>query len=42
MLKPAGLEKSQGMITADYAKDATDPRWKDNPGMKEWHAFFAK
>ncbi|MGA2795763.1 MAG: ABC transporter substrate-binding protein, partial [Roseiarcus sp.] len=26
-LKPAGLDKSKGLITAGYLKDATDPRW---------------
>jgi branched-chain amino acid transport system substrate-binding protein len=42
VLKPAGLEKSKGLITATYGKDATDPRWKDDAGMKEWAAFCAK
>jgi branched-chain amino acid transport system substrate-binding protein len=41
-LKPAGFEKSQGLITATYGKDPTDPRWKDDPGLKEWSAFVAK
>jgi branched-chain amino acid transport system substrate-binding protein len=42
VLKPAGLEKSKGLITAYYGKDPTDARWKDDPGMKEWAAFVAK
>ena len=29
VLKPAGLEKSKGLITAYYGKDPTDPRWPD-------------
>ena len=41
-LKPAGLEKSKGVITAGYVKDPNDPRWKDDPGMKQWDAFAAK
>src|ERR1700722_209222 len=41
-LKPAGLEKSKGVITASYGKDPNDPRWKDDPGMKQWEAFAAK
>ena len=41
-LKPAGLEKSKGLITAIYGKDPSDPRWKDDPGLKEWTAFVAK
>ena len=42
VLKPAGLEKSKGLITAYYGKDPTDARWKDDAGMKEWTAFCAK
>jgi branched-chain amino acid transport system substrate-binding protein len=42
VLKPAGLEKSKGLITAYYGKDPTDARWKDDPGLKEWQAFAAK
>jgi branched-chain amino acid transport system substrate-binding protein len=41
-LKPAGLDKSKGLIIATFVKDATDPRWKDDPGYKEWAAFVAK
>jgi branched-chain amino acid transport system substrate-binding protein len=42
VLQPAGLEKAVGIITGLYAKDPTDPTWKNDPGMKEWHAFMAK
>ncbi len=42
VLKPAGLDKSKGLITAYYGKDPTDARWKDDPGLKEWQAFAAK
>ena len=31
VLKPAGLDKSKGLITGCYVKDPTDPRWKDDP-----------
>jgi len=41
-LKPAGLEKSKGVITANYGKDPNDPRWKDDPGIKQWQAFASK
>jgi branched-chain amino acid transport system substrate-binding protein len=41
-LKPAGLDKSKELITTNFAKDPTDPRWKDDPGCKEWAAFVAK
>jgi len=42
VMKPAGLEKSKGVITAVYGKDPTDPRWKDDAGFKEYSAFVAK
>ena len=42
VLKPAGLEKSTGVITADYRKDPTDPHWKDDAGYKQWLAFMQK
>jgi branched-chain amino acid transport system substrate-binding protein len=42
VMKPAGAEKSKGVITAGYGKDPNDPHWKDDPGMKEWEAFAGK
>jgi branched-chain amino acid transport system substrate-binding protein len=42
VMKPSGLEKSKGVITAIYGKDPTDARWKDDPGFKEYEAFIAK
>jgi branched-chain amino acid transport system substrate-binding protein len=42
VMKPAGLEKSKGVITAVYGKDPTDARWKDDAGFKEYAAFIAK
>ena len=42
VLKPAGLEKSKGLITAYYGKDPTDARWKDDAGLKEWTDFCNK
>ncbi|MCO5124177.1 MAG: ABC transporter substrate-binding protein [Rhizobacter sp.] len=42
VLTPAGLDKSVGIITSNYGKDATDPQWENDPGMKEWRAFMAK
>src|SRR5262249_34365754 len=40
--KPAGYNNAQDVISAAYAKDATDPQWKDDPGMKNFDAFLAK
>ena len=42
VLKPAGLEKSKGLITAYYGKDPTDPRWANDADMKDWIAFCDK
>ena len=40
ILKPAGLEKSKGLITGYYGKDPTDTRWADDAGLKQWKAFM--
>ncbi len=42
VLRPAGIENAQGLISAHYAKDATDPQWKDDPGMIAYKEFLAK
>ena len=42
VMKPAGVEKSKGVITAVYGKDPTDGRWKDDDGFKQYAAFVAK
>ncbi len=42
VMKPAGLENSQGIISATYAKDPTDPQWEDDPGIKNFDAFLSK
>jgi branched-chain amino acid transport system substrate-binding protein len=41
-LKPAGLEKSKGIMTASAYIDVADPRWKDDPDMLAWKAFTDK
>ncbi len=41
-IKPAGFERAQGIISAHYQKDATDPRWRDDPGFLEYKAFKDK
>jgi branched-chain amino acid transport system substrate-binding protein len=42
VLVPAGVEKSVGLISMAYLKDASDKQWDNDPGMKEWRAFMAK
>jgi branched-chain amino acid transport system substrate-binding protein len=41
-MKPAGLDNSQGILSAAYLKDPLDPQWKNDPGMLAWHAFMTK
>jgi branched-chain amino acid transport system substrate-binding protein len=41
-MKPAGFENVQGVLTAAWLKDPTDPQWDSEPDMKEWRAFMAK
>ncbi len=41
-LKPAGLDKSVGIVSVGYLKDPNDPRWDDDPGMKGWRAWMNK
>jgi branched-chain amino acid transport system substrate-binding protein len=42
VLKPAGLDNAQGIISAAYLKDATDPEWKNAEDMKAWNEFMDK
>jgi branched-chain amino acid transport system substrate-binding protein len=42
VLQPAGLEASQGLISTQYAKDPTDPQWKNDKGYLDWLAFMKK
>jgi len=42
VMKPAGFENGQGVLSAHYAKDAGDAQWKDDPGMKRFLAFLEK
>ncbi len=42
VLKPAGFDNSQGIISAAYLKDVSDPQWDNDPGMKHFLDFLAK
>jgi ABC-type branched-subunit amino acid transport system substrate-binding protein len=42
VMKPAGLEKGIGVISATHIKDPTDPQWQNTPEYKEWLAFMNK
>jgi branched-chain amino acid transport system substrate-binding protein len=41
-LKPAGLEKSIGLVSATYTKDPGDPQWASDPGVKAYLSFMKK
>jgi ABC-type branched-subunit amino acid transport system substrate-binding protein len=42
VLKPAGLDKSTGVIAGTMIMDPTDTQWADNPGMKGFRTFVDK
>jgi branched-chain amino acid transport system substrate-binding protein len=41
-LKPAGLDKSTGVIVGTITMDPTDSQWDNNHGMKNFRAFVDK
>ena len=42
VIKPAGFENAQGILSAAYAKDGADAQWDNDPGMKKFLDFLAK
>jgi len=42
VIKPAGFENSQDIISSNYLKDPTDSQWKTDAGMIAWNAFLDK
>ena len=42
VIKPAGMENAQDIISSQYLKDPTDAQWKDDAGMKAWNEFLDK
>ncbi len=42
VMKPAGYDNAQGVITASYLMDATDRQWDDHAEMKAWRAWMDK
>nr|WP_245514397.1 ABC transporter substrate-binding protein [Camelimonas lactis] len=40
VFKPAGIENAKGVITATSLKEASDPRYRDDPGVQEYLAFM--
>jgi len=42
VLEPAGINNAIGIISSSFAKDPADPRWKDDPDMKEFFEWLQR
>jgi branched-chain amino acid transport system substrate-binding protein len=42
VLKPAGLETAQGIVSTAFLKDPSDPRFAEDPGVLEYKAALTK
>jgi len=42
VIRPAGVENAQGIISVAYLMDALDPQWRGDPGMKAFDEFLAR
>jgi ABC-type branched-subunit amino acid transport system substrate-binding protein len=42
VMRPAGLEYAQDVISAAYAKDVSDPQWVNDPGIKAFDELREK
>ncbi len=42
VMKPAGFDNVQGVLTAAYLMDPTDHQWDDNADMKAWKEWMGK
>jgi len=42
VMRPAGFENGQDIISLAYQKDPTDPHWKNDVGIKHFDEFLAK
>src|SRR6476620_4724570 len=42
VIKPAGFENAQDIISSQYFKDPTDAQWKDDAAMIAWNQFLDK
>ena len=40
VMKPAGFEHAQGIISSYTNKDPNDPQWKDDKDVHDWQAFM--
>jgi branched-chain amino acid transport system substrate-binding protein len=42
VIKPAGFDASQNIISSAYLKDTSDPQWANDAGMKAFDEFLTK
>jgi branched-chain amino acid transport system substrate-binding protein len=42
VIKPAGMENAQDIISSNYLMDPNDAQWKNDAGMKAWNEFLDK
>ena len=42
VLKPAGPDNAQGILSTNYLKDPVDPTWSNDPGLEQWLAFMTR
>jgi branched-chain amino acid transport system substrate-binding protein len=42
VIKPAGFDASQNIISSAYLKDTSDPQWVNDAGMKAFDEFLTK
>jgi branched-chain amino acid transport system substrate-binding protein len=42
VMKPAGFDNVQGILTAAYVMDPTDPTWANHPDLADFKAWLAK
>jgi branched-chain amino acid transport system substrate-binding protein len=42
VMRPAGPEKTVGILTVGFLKEPTDPQWQDTPEYKDWLAWMKK
>jgi len=42
VLKPAGIDRALGIVSASFIKDPADPQWNDDAAMQEWRAWMKR
>ena len=42
VLKPAGIDRALGIVSASFIKDPADPQWNNDAAMQEWRAWMKR